>query len=200
MNVTATSSDTGRAAPKPGTVRLVVNFVAFQLGWFACIWGAANDMPAAGTTIAALVVGVHLFCAVRPLEELKLIIVAVVAGAVFDSLLLATGFVQFHSVTFISGLAPYWILALWALFATTLNVSLSWLRGRWLLAAVLGAIAGPLSYWAGARLGAAMLVQPMPAIAAMAAEWAIAMPLLMFFAQRFDGVQQPAAIAEVIHV
>ena len=194
MNVTAT------AAPKPGTARLVVNFMAFQLGWFACIRGAASDMPAAGATIAALVVGVHLFCAVRPLEEFKLVVVAVMAGAVFDSLLLATGLLQFHSGTFIPGLAPYWILALWALFATTLNVSLAWLRGRWLLAAVLGAIAGPLSYWAGAKLGAVMFVQTVPAIAAMAVEWAIAMPLLMFFAKRFDGVQQPGVAAEVIHV
>ncbi len=193
MNVTATPVNAGRA-------KLVFNFLIFQLGWFACVWGAANDIPVAGTTIAALVVALHLFCAARPVEELKLVIAAVVAGTVLDSLLLATGFVQFHSVSFTPGLAPYWILALWALFATTLNVSLSWLRGRWLLAAVLGAIAGPLSYWAGAKLGAVTFLQPMPAIAAMAVEWAIAMPLLMFLAQRFDGVRQPVASVEIIDV
>ena len=114
--------------------------------------------------------------------------------------MLATGVLQFHTGAFIAGVAPHWILALWALFATTLNVSLSWLRGRWLLAAVLGAIAGPLSYWGGAKLGALVLVQPLPAVVAMAIEWAIAMPLLMRLAQRFDGVRPPIPNGETARV
>jgi len=85
-------------------------------------------------------------------------------------------------------MAPPWILGLWALFATTLNVSLNWLKGRWLVAALLGGIAGPLSYWAGARLGAVVLVEPVPALVALSIGWAILMPLLMALARRYDGI------------
>ena len=200
MNTAAAPANDARVAAKPGTSRLLINFVAFQAGWFACVWGAAHDMVVAGTVVAALIVALHLFCSVRSREELKLVAAAVVMGAILDSIVLATGVLQFHAGSFISGVAPGWILALWALFATTLNVSLTWLRGRWLLAAVLGAIAGPLSYWAGARLGAVVFLQPLPGFAVMAIEWAIAMPLLMHLAQRFDGVRQPAASPEVSHV
>ena len=63
---------------------------------------------------------------------------------------------------------PYWILAMWALFATTLNASLGWLHGRPALAGALGMLSGPLAYWAGARLGAIELVQPAAALAALA--------------------------------
>ncbi len=200
MSMTAAPADAGNAVAKPGTRQLLLNFIAFQIGWFACVWGAAHDMAVAGTVVAALVVALHLFCAARPGEELKLVAAAILIGALLDSAVLATGVLQFHTGAFIAGVAPHWILALWALFATTLNVSLSWLRGRWLLAAVLGAIAGPLSYWGGAKLGAVVLVQPLPAVVAMAIEWAIAMPLLMRLAQRFDGVRPPIANGETARV
>ena len=43
-------------------------------------------------------------------------------------------------------------------------------------------------------------VQPLPAVVAMAIEWAIAMPLLMRLAQRFDGVRPPIANGETARV
>ena len=85
---------------------------------------------------------------------MKLIGLALAIGLVWDSALASLGWIRFTSGTLVEGAAPPWILGLWALFATTLNRSLAWLHGRYALAAVLGAIAGPLSYWAGARLGA----------------------------------------------
>ena len=51
-------------------------------------------------------------------------------------------------------LIPFWLIVLWALLATTLNHCLAWTaQPRW-RAALLGAIGGPLSYYAGQRLGA----------------------------------------------
>jgi hypothetical protein len=41
--------------------------------------------------------------------------------------------------------------------AATLRHSLGWLRGRWLVGAVLGAVGGPLAYLGGESLGALIL-------------------------------------------
>ena len=87
-------------------------------------------------------------------------------------------------------IAPPWILALWALFASTLNVSLRWLRGRIVVAVVLGAVAGPLSYWAGVRMGAVEFTQPVVALVALAVGWAVFTPLLMVLSARYDGMQE----------
>ena len=73
MSMTAAPADAGNAVAKPGTRQLLLNFIAFQIGWFACVWGAAHNMAVAGTVVAALVVALHLFCAARPGEELKLV-------------------------------------------------------------------------------------------------------------------------------
>lgn len=86
-------------------------------------------------------------------------------------------------------LAPWWILALWALFATTLNVSLGWLRSRLLLAGVLGGVAGPFAYWAGERLGALSLREPVAALGALTLGWAAILPALLALARRLDGAR-----------
>lgn len=66
---------------------------------------------------------------------------------------------------------------LWLNFAMTLGASLSWLRGRYSAAALLGAAGGPVSYYAGARLGA-ITVAP-GGLWAIALEWLLATPLLV---------------------
>jgi hypothetical protein len=59
---------------------------------------------------------------------------------------------------------------------------MSWLKGRFVLAAVLGAIAGPLSYLAGVKLGAAQWGDETQALVLLGIIWAIAMPLLFWWA------------------
>jgi Protein of unknown function (DUF2878) len=167
---------------------VIVNFIAFQIGWFACVLGAAWGLPWTGTAIAAAVVALHLWRVARPGQELKLIAAALAIGLAWDSLLVNLGLVSFESDFPLEYAAPQWILALWALFATTLNVSLRWLQGRWLVAALLGVAAGPLSYWAGMRLGALVLPELLPALLALAVGWGAMTPLLLFLARRFNGV------------
>ena len=169
-------------------VGLLLNFVAFQLGWFACVVGAARGWPLTGTAIAAVIVAWHIVRAARPAQELKLALFALLIGVLWESSLIALGLIDFTSGTLLAGLAPPWILALWALFATTLNLSLGWLKQRWLLAALLGAVAGPLSYWAGVRFGAVQFVAPWPSLTALSLGWALMTPLLVRLAHRYDGI------------
>jgi hypothetical protein len=170
-----------------GKLAILINFGLFQLGWFSCIVGAAHGLAWAGSCAVLLIVILHLFSAEQPMEAFKLVLLAVLIGAVWDSAMVMTGWIRFHDGNFIQGVAPHWILALWALFATTLNVSLVWMRNRHLITVLLGAIGGPLSYWGGARIGAITFVEPLPALIALAVGWALLMLLLMAAAQRFNG-------------
>jgi hypothetical protein len=94
----------------------------------------------------------------------------------------------------VPGVAPYWILAMWALFSTTLNLSMGWLKNSLVLASVMGAIFGPLSYVAGQRLGAIVLVDFVSSMVMLAIIWALVMPILVFAASRFDGMRKPARL------
>lgn len=164
----------------------VANFVAFQIGWFACVLGAAHQAPLVGTGIAVTIVGLHLARATDTVAELKLVLAALAIGIAFDPALVLAGQMAFASGTFFGGTVAPWMLALWMLFAITLNLSLRWLKSRPLLAAVFGGVGGPLAYLAGEKLGA-LQIGSGAALAAIGAGWALAMWLLVTLARRFDG-------------
>jgi hypothetical protein len=169
------------------SARNLLNFVVFQAAWFACVVGAARGHATAGTLAVAAAVALHLWLAPRREPELWLVGCVVAIGLVWDSLLVVAGLASYPTGTFAPGLAPHWILAMWALFATALNLSLGWLKGRPILAALLGAVGGPLAYFAGYRLGAIEAPQLGTLLLAQAAGWAVLMPLLCALAARANG-------------
>jgi hypothetical protein len=62
-----------------------------------------------------------------------------------------------------------------------------WLHGRYALAALLGAIGGPMAYFAGIRLGAAaLLASDVVVYGVLAAVWAVAVPLLVLATERVN--------------
>jgi Protein of unknown function (DUF2878) len=167
--------------------KIFLNFVAFQVAWFACVLGGANDRALIGTMVVGAVIGLHLALAQRPLLEALLIAVAAMIGLIWDSALVALGLMSYPTGNIAPGLAPYWIVAMWALFATSLNLSMAWLKGRPWLAALFGAVGGPLAYLAGARLGGLQMTDPVLALGAQALGWAVLLPMLSRLATRLNG-------------
>lgn len=182
---------------EPTRAWVVTNAVLMQVGWFACVLGAAHGWPWAGTAVSAAVIGYHLWRAPRPAGEAQLLLAVIAFGAVFDAAMLATGAVKLVNGQWLPWFTAHWMLALWALFGTALNVSLRWLKGRWWLGAALGAVAGPMSFSAGSRLGAATFTDPTLALGFLAVGWALAIPALLWLAQRFDGVSPVAPTAAI---
>jgi hypothetical protein len=165
-----------------------VNFILFQIGWFACVFSAAKGAPWVGSLTVGGIITWHLLNVKQPNKEVFLLIAALVVGFIWETLFIATGWITYHSNWFNSSFPPHWILAMWVLFATTLNVSLSWLKYRKLLGILFGAIGGPLSFLAGARLGAVTLLDSTYAIIALAIGWAVITPVLLTLAARYDGI------------
>jgi hypothetical protein len=81
------------------------------------------------------------------------------------------------------------MVMLWVNLGTTLNVSMAWLRGRYALGAVFGAIGGPLAYYSGATLGAMTRLPDPTGLISIGVTWAIAFPLLLSVNER---LQRPA--------
>jgi hypothetical protein len=103
---------------------------------------------------------------------------------------MSAGLLAFNNGLVFDAVIPFWMVAMWALFATTLNVSMQWMKNRYLLAAVFGAIGGPVAYYAGHRLGAVEFSQVSTALLVVGAGWAVIMPLLMHLSTRFNGYRE----------
>jgi hypothetical protein len=170
-------------------MNVLVNIVAFKVAWLSTIFGGANELPMLGPLVVSLAVALHLWLATEPTRELILVLMTGAIGLAWDSVLVSAGWLVYPTGTIVSGLAPYWILAMWMLFATTLNVAFRWLQTRLVLAALMGAVFGPISYVGGAAAGAVELVAPMPALVALGVAWALLMPGLLLLARQLDGTQ-----------
>jgi hypothetical protein len=166
---------------------LFINIVSFQLAWFGAVLGAAAGLPWLGVLCVSVACSVHLARAVSPRLELCLLGIALAVGIAFENLLVGGGLLSYDDRRWLAGAAPGWMVALWAGFAMTLNVSLRALRTRLALAAVLGAAGAPLAYLAGSRLGAVDLGHPYWAPLVIGAGWLVLTPLLVIAARRFDG-------------
>lgn len=155
------------------------DYVAFQLGWAACVF--------LGNTGALLA-----FCVLLPLQSLwpprrsgrewVLVLAFSTAGLGMDLAWQAAGLITFEGeIAF--GIAP-WLVVLWLMFSGTLLQSLAFLQRKLLLAAILGAAAGPLSYLAGIAAGAATSPHGAWTITLwLAPAWALFLPATCYLAR-----------------
>lgn len=155
------------------------NFIQFQVAWFAIVLSAAAEQPFLGVAVVVLFTVIHLIVATRPVAEGLFLLLVGLLGWLWESLLLGTGLIQYTATSGDELMAPLWIAALWLNFASTLNYSLAWLRGRTALAAVFGAVGGPLAFFAGEKLGAVSFTNSALILTIIAVGWMILTPLLV---------------------
>jgi uncharacterized protein DUF2878 len=184
-----------RDAGAPSRARQLANFVVFEAAWFACILGVAHGQPLWGTAAVVAAIAWHVAISARPAAELALVAILCAIGLVGESGVVAQGHVAYAAGQPVAWLAPYWMVALWGEFGIALNVTLRWLKRKPWLAALLGAVFGPLSFMGGVRLGGARFVDEPAALVTLACMWALLMPLVMWISDRFDGVATPPAHA-----
>lgn len=164
---------------------VLVNAVLFQAVWFAAVIGAGRGHAWPGVLAVAVFAAVTLRERATRASDLKLIWVAALAGGLLDSAFVATDQLRYAAQWPVAGLAPAWIVALWINLALALNHSLRWVRPHPAGAAVLGAIAAPLSYLAAARgWDAVAFAEPLwRTLGIVAGCWAMLMAVLVAIAR-----------------
>jgi hypothetical protein len=166
-------------------MRLFLNILGFQTAWWACIAGVGHGLEIPALLFGLMLAGLHLRFAHQPRQEAKLAALALGVGLAADTLLQMASVIGFYGWA-LGPLSPFWLWLLWALFAMTLNTSLAFLQNHslWLSAAA-GLVFGPLTYYAGAQLGAASFDNTPFHLGALAITWGLALPVLVYAAKHF---------------
>lgn len=168
------------------TARNVLNFACFQVGWLICV--LYPGLLAAGLVLLFLVAHFVLVSQKR-FSELQFIGLGTVVGAALDLLWFRTGILASTQGEVV--LTPPWLVAIWAIFMTTLSHSLNWISRRVWLAFVLAPMAGPFAYWSASKLGAVTLPELIPSLLALALGWMVVFPLLLFLRKSLYPELQP---------
>lgn len=167
-------------------MRFWANLVGYQLVWFAIVISASRGRPMWGIAAALVFIALQFHYSTTRKSDARALLAAFLCGFVMDGALAGTGWLHYAS-PLLSLPAPIWILTLWMAFAMTLNHSMAFLRGKPVLAAVLGGIGGPLAYLGAARGFDAVIFstptwQP---IIVLVIGWAVALVVLAVLTERW---------------
>lgn len=163
-------------------IRSLLNLLVFQAGWFACILGAAYNRSFVGPLAAVVLLALDFSFVSDRKRSAALILAVGGIGTAIDTFLGLIKVFSFKNDLLPTWFCPLWLTALWMIFASTLPVSLKWLTGRPWLSAPLGAIVGPISYYAGAEFGALELSHRVGNLIILAVLWGLLLPILMWLA------------------
>ncbi len=167
-------------------MRIAVNIAVFYAAWIVSVLAASAGWPVVAASVCAVAIMLHLAVTRHRRFDAAVIGLGMLIGLAVEGVLMAT-FVTYASPGPVAGVPPAWIVLLWAVFATTLNVSLVWLKTRLLAGGVLAAVGGPQSYVIGERLGAITIAEPRwLAFSVIAMVWAFAFPVLLWLARFFE--------------
>ena len=174
-----------------------LSLVGYQLVWLAAVSGAARGLAWPGILGMLVYAACQLGAAHHYKTDLWLMATAIMMGLLFDSGLIHAGLARYAAPWPSTGLAPAWILALWAAFSLTFTQSLAYLQTRFWLAALLGATGGPLAYLGAAR-GWHVVTFASPswrALLCLGIGWGLATPALAWIARRRLAAAPPASMS-----
>ena len=164
------------------------NLISVNIGWLACITGAAQGYHWLGMVVVPILFLIHI-TAIQRRKIRKILIVAIASTAIgflLDTTLIIVGAVEPNRWIIPAPFTTVWDLMIWANFSLTLDASLRFLQKRPLVAAFLGAVCAPGTYFAGDRLGALNFSEPVfSSLLWVGAVWLFAMPCLSLMGMYF---------------
>ena len=168
------------------TMRLVWSVAGLNIGWFACVLGAARNDHWLSVLVVPMLGVIHLLVIgrARILSAILLMLASLAVGLGLDSVLILIGAYEPNRWLIPFPLTTIWLLMLWVNFSLALNESLQWLQEHLLVAGMLGSVFGPAAYLAASRLEAIEIATPIYAgLFPICIGWSIAMPLMSLVAK-----------------
>ena len=160
----------------------IIFSIWIYVGWFGCIyfgkmsWGIASF-------IFPIVSWVLMYRLFKPrFQMIAQLLILCGVGLIFDSIAVHYNLIQMSTPAEI-GWLPLWLISMWFLFVCSLPLLQSLFRKKYFLAAILGAVFGPLSYKAGAQFEVLTMTSTMSFII-YSLFWAVYMPVGIYLSGR----------------
>lgn len=164
-------------------MKVLINVILFQLGWFACVISVSNHMEYVAICSVIAVLAVHIYLVKEKYKEVLLILAGGFIGFFVDSILIVGGVFSTSGEIGPDGLAPVWLVMLWMLFSATINHSLRWLGNNYLIAGLVGFIFAPFAYYFGSNFNVLTFSTDYSVSQVMiiiGSTWAFVTPLIVF--------------------
>ena len=163
-----------------------INALLFQIAWFGVVYFTSLGQFGVVSAVCLTTLSLHFAFSSKRQSESILILSTLILGILCDGLLQQLHVLDLYQDHNIQGLIPFWLMFLWALFATTINSSLAWFHNHKVLSSLAGGVGGALSYYAGSQFGIVHFEKfgPVISLSVVAVVWAILTPSLMWLGEK----------------
>lgn len=152
--------------------KIFLTLLGFQLTWLSCVFGEYYNFPFAGVIVGSLYLLIFFYYNDFSFRAFKICIIFSLIGYLFDTFLAFSEiFIIKSNVMF--GYLPLWLLFLWPSFTTLFVDILVFLKGRPVIAFLMGSTLAPPSYYFGIVLGIAYTNSLLLAIIIMVFFWGL---------------------------
>lgn len=163
-----------------------VTLAAYECVWFSAVLGAGHGLAWPGVAAAGAFAAWRLTSSRCRKLQINLILVTISMALVLEGVWVTAGLIVYAAPWPLPN-APAWLMALWMAFALTVVPLFGFLHGRPWLAALLGAVGGPLAYLGAARAHALKFARPeWLGVLALSLGWAVVLPVLTGLAGRWS--------------
>jgi hypothetical protein len=163
---------------------LIGNFLGYYLAWFLLLTTGETTKAWIGFSVALIFLGVHFLFSAFKKADAYLLLTLTGIGWCVDSINISRGlFIFDHSHI---AIIPMWLLFIWMIFSQLFNHSLAWLKGRYQLASLLGAIFAPLSYYSGTAFNVVTFPNMPLSLLTIGLSWSVLMPLFVYLSSVFQ--------------
>ncbi|MDC0057891.1 DUF2878 domain-containing protein [Pelagibacteraceae bacterium] len=153
----------------------------YQLTWLMCIFGEILYKSFLPGLACGLIFLFLVFINTQNKKKLIFIVSSIsVVGYLFDSILVNLKIYNFDS-SLLFGWLPIWMLVLWPSFATLFDEVFVFLSKYKLIALLLSAVLGPLTYYSGSPLGIIYINQLFLFFILMTTFWTFLMLFYLYY-------------------
>ena len=134
-------------------LNIFLTLSGYQLTWMLCIFGELiYNSPLPGLLSGIIFILVAFLYSNNKKKLISVLILLSIPGYLFDSILVFFEVYEFQTSFYFYSL-PVWMLVLWPSFAILFDKVFVFLSNYKVLAVLLSAILGPLTYYSGSPLG-----------------------------------------------
>ena len=165
---------------------LFVNGIMFYTYWWLSLWGASIGNFYIGPIVAISYFILHFIIVKEKIKELKYLSLCVCIGFIFESILLYTGFLSYKSMMNFF-IVPIWVIILWAGYSLTVFHSFKYMKGRYFLSLIIGALFAPFMHISGDKIEAIILNHDiLTSYFVLMLMWSVFFPLMNYISIQFD--------------
>jgi hypothetical protein len=168
-----------------------INFIVFQACWFGSVLGTANNLGWLGPLLVFFTVPLQIYILTENHKvEFLFVMICGILGFFLETIMIVGNvYIPFDNSW--GMFCPPWMAGLWFNFAMLVSISLAWLKGKYVLAVLIGGVFGPLAYWGGEKLGAIELATDnLRWFIPMVLCWALVLPFLVSLHNKLINIEK----------